>query len=233
MRRWLVVFPGILGVGLLLQAVEPEKVDLGVLHRIKSEAFARNSKVMDTLFYLTDVYGPRLTGSPNINDAGNWAVKKMQEWGLVNVKMEKWGPFGRGWAPTRFAAMMKEPEFQPIIGFAQPWSPGTNGPVTGQAMMAVITGPEDLEKFKGKLKGKIVLTAAMHASPLNRGGAVAPVDRRGTGCRGHGAGSGAGQSGGAAAGLPAADGGRRCTGRWGAARRADAAAPIRGRSAVS
>src|SRR5260370_22803447 len=80
MRRWLVVFPGILGVGLLLQAVEPEKVDLGVLHRIKSEAFARNSKVMDTLFYLTDVYGPRLTGSPNINDAGNWAVKKMQEW---------------------------------------------------------------------------------------------------------------------------------------------------------
>ncbi len=159
--------PAVLGVVVLLQAVEPERVDLGVLHRIKSEAFARNSKVMDTLFYLTDVYGPRLTGSPNINDAGNWAVKKMQDWGLVNVKMEKWGPFGRGWAPTRFSAMMKEPEFQPIIGFAQPWSPGTDGPVTGQAMMAVISGPEDLEKFKGSLKGKIVLTAAMHASALN------------------------------------------------------------------
>jgi carboxypeptidase Q len=167
MRKWLVVCPAVLGVVVLLQAVEPERVDLGVLHRIKSEAFARNSRVMDTLFYLTDVYGPRLTGSPNINDAGNWAVKKMQEWGLMNVKMEKWGPFGRGWAPTRFAAMMKEPEFQPIIGFAQPWSPGTDGPVTGQAMMAVINGPEDLEKFKGKLKGKIVLTAAMHASALN------------------------------------------------------------------
>ena len=152
---------------LLVRAAEPEKVDLGVLHRIKSEAFAGNSKVMDTMFYLTDVYGPRLTGSPNIVDAGNWTVKKMQEWGLANVKMEKWGPFGRGWAPTRFAAMMKEPEFQPIIGFAQPWSPGTNGPVTGQAMMAVITGPDDLEKFKGKLKGKIVLAAAPHASSLN------------------------------------------------------------------
>src|SRR4051794_11973417 len=87
MRKWLVAAASILGVGLILQAVEPEKVDLGVLHRIKSEAFARNSKVMDTLFYLTDVYGPRLTGSPNINDAGNWAVKKMQEWGLANVKM--------------------------------------------------------------------------------------------------------------------------------------------------
>src|SRR5207244_5671486 len=63
--------------------------------------------------------------------------------------------------------MMKEPEFQPIIGFQQPWSPGTSGPVAGQAIMAVINGPEDLEKFKGKLKGKIVLTAAMHASSLN------------------------------------------------------------------
>src|SRR5215471_9360616 len=174
MRNWLVASAACAGVGLLLHAVEAERVDLGVLHRIKSEAFARNSKVMDTLFYLTDVYGPRLTGSPNITDAGNWAVKKMQEWGLVNVKMEKWGPFGRGWAPTRFAAMMKEPEFQPIIGFAQPWSPGTNGPVTGQAMMAVIGGPDDLEKFKGKLKGKIVLTAAMHASQLSE----QPLSRR-------------------------------------------------------
>jgi carboxypeptidase Q len=167
MRKWLVGSAGILGVCLLVRAAETERVDLGVLHRIKSEAFARNSKVMDTLFYLTDVYGPRLTGSPNINDAGNWAVKKMQEWGLANVKMEKWGPFGRGWAATRFSAMMKEPEFQPIIGFQQPWSPGTEGPVTGQAMMAVITNAEDMEKFKGKLKGKIVLSAAMHESSLN------------------------------------------------------------------
>jgi hypothetical protein len=155
------------GVCLLVQAADTEKIDLGVLHRIKSEAFARNSQVMDTLFYLTDVYGPRLTGSPNINDAGNWSVKKMQEWGLANVKMEKWGPFGRGWTATRFSAMMKEPEFQPLIGFQQPWSPGTNGPVSGQAVMAVINGPEDLEKFKGKLKGKIVLSSAMHTSQLN------------------------------------------------------------------
>ncbi|HEY1494038.1 MAG TPA: M20/M25/M40 family metallo-hydrolase [Candidatus Solibacter sp.] len=167
MRKRLVGIAGILGVCLLLRAADTERVDLGVLHRIKSEAFARNSQVMDTLFYLTDVYGPRLTGSPNINHAADWSVKKLQEWGMVNVKTEKWGPFGRGWAATRFSAMMKEPEFQPLIGFQQPWSPGTNGPVSGQAVMAVITGPDDLEKFKGKLKGKIVLSAAMHASQLN------------------------------------------------------------------
>src|SRR5215831_898679 len=167
MRKWLAGSGVLLGVCLWIGAAETERVDLGVLHRIKSEAFGANSRVMDTLFYLTDVYGPRLTGSPNIKDAGDWSVKKMKEWGLANVKLEAWGPFGRGWAATRFTAMMKEPEFQPIIGFQQPWSPGTNGPVAGQAIMAVITGPEDLEKFKGKLKGKIVLSAAMHASTLS------------------------------------------------------------------
>ena len=159
---------------LLLHAFQPEKVDLGVLHRIKSEAFGRNSKVMDTVFYLTDVYGPRLTGSPNINNAGKWTLKKMQDWGLANTKMEAWGPFGRGWSATRFSAMMKEPEFQPIIGFQQPWSPGTEGAVSGQAVLAAINGPDDLEKWKGKLKGKIVLTAAMHASGLSE----APLSHR-------------------------------------------------------
>jgi hypothetical protein len=171
MRKWLV------GAGVLAAvclAADNEKVDLGVLHRIRTEAFGPNSRVMDTLFYLTDVYGPRLTGSPNIRDAGDWSVKKMKEWGLANVKMEAWGPFGRGWTATRFSAMMKEPEFQPIIGFQQPWSPGTNRPVAGQAMMAVISGPEDLDKFKGKLKGKIVLTATLHASALSE----QPLSRR-------------------------------------------------------
>jgi carboxypeptidase Q len=128
MRRWLVGIGLAFTLVLLLGAVEPEKVDLGVLHRIKMEAFGQNSRVMDTVFYLTDVYGPRLTGSPNIKDAGNWTVKKMQEWGLAGAKMEAWGPFGRGWKATRFSAMMKEPEFQPIIGFQQPWSPALRGP---------------------------------------------------------------------------------------------------------
>jgi carboxypeptidase Q len=174
MRRWLVgTVLGLSGV-LLVHAFQAEKVDLGVLHRIKAEAFGQRSKVMDTVFYLTDVYGPRLTGSPNIKNAGEWTLKKMQEWGLANAKMEAWGPFGRGWSATRFAAMMKEPEFQPIIGFQQPWSPGTEGAVAGQAVMAVINGPDDLEKWKGKLKGKIVLSAPMHASGLSE----APLSHR-------------------------------------------------------
>jgi carboxypeptidase Q len=154
-----------LGVCLSAQVCAEEKVDLSIVNRIKSEAF-NNSKVMETAFFLTDVYGPRLTGSPQIKAAGDWAIKQMGEWGLANQKMEAWGPFGRGWSCTRFTAMLKEPEFAPLIGFARPWSEGTNGPVSGQAMMAVITGPDDLAKFKGKLKGMIVLTAAPHASEL-------------------------------------------------------------------
>jgi hypothetical protein len=154
------------GLCLLVAAEGQEKIDLGVLHRIKAEAFGTSSKVMDTAFYLTDVHGPRLTGSPQARSAGEWTVKKLEEWQLSNVKMEAWGPFGRGWSCSHFSAEMKEPEFQPLIGFAQPWSPGTNGPVSGQAILAEIAGPADLEKFRGKLKGKIVLTAAPHASEM-------------------------------------------------------------------
>jgi carboxypeptidase Q len=165
MRYSLLGITAALGVGLTVQVSAEETVDLAIVNRIKSEAF-NNSKVMETAFFLTDVYGPRLTGSPQIKDAGNWAIKQMKEWGLSDPKMETWGPFGRGWSCTRFTAMLKEPEFQPLIGFARPWSDGTNGPVSGQAMMAVINGPEDLDKFKGKLRGKMVLTAAPHASEL-------------------------------------------------------------------
>ncbi len=166
MRKSLVGIGAALAVCLLLHAAGQEQIDLGMLHRIKAEAFGTNSRVMDTAFYLTDVYGPRLTYSPAAKTAGEWAMKKMTEWGLSNVKMEAWGPAGRGWMCTHFSAEMKEPEFQPIIGFAQPWSPGTEGAVSGQAEMALITSAADFDKYKGKLKGKIVLTAAPHPSEM-------------------------------------------------------------------
>ena len=161
----LALFP----VSLLLAADAP---DLQMINRIKNEAF-KNSKVMDNAFYLTDVYGPRLTGSPNLQSAGEWAAKKMQEWGLKNTALEKWGPFGRGWSCTYFAMHLKEPEYAPLIGFARPWSLGTEGPVSGTPVLAVLEKEEDLAKWKGKLKGKIVLTApvrelAMNLTPLGR-----------------------------------------------------------------
>ncbi len=106
-----------------------ERVDLAAVHRIRAEAF-ENSKVMDTLFYLTDVHGPRLTNSPGFRKAAEWTTGRMKEFGLANVKQEKWGPFGRGWSYSKFEAHLAEPGYQPLIGFPLAWSPGTNGPVT-------------------------------------------------------------------------------------------------------
>ena len=133
-----------------------ERADLAAVNRIKAEAFQR-SKVMDHAFYLTDVYGPRLTGSPGLKAAAEWAAKQFTGWGLANTNLEKWGPFGRGWSQVKFSAHLKEPAYAPFIGFSRPWSPGTNGAVTGEPMLAVIQSEADMEKFKGKLKGKILL----------------------------------------------------------------------------
>ncbi|HYV61291.1 MAG TPA: hypothetical protein VE958_01375, partial [Bryobacteraceae bacterium] len=92
-----------------------ERVDLNAIHKIREEAL-QNSKVMNHVFQLTDVYGPRLTNSPQFRAAGEWAVKQLKEFGLDNVKLEKWGPFGRGWAYTYYSGYIEGPEFQPLIG---------------------------------------------------------------------------------------------------------------------
>src|SRR5688572_27003716 len=75
--------------------------DLDAVYKIKDEGFQR-SAVMDVLGYLTDIHGPRLTNSPNIKAAATWTMTRMVEWGLVNVKREPWGPFGRGWSNEKF-----------------------------------------------------------------------------------------------------------------------------------
>ncbi len=145
-----------------------ERIDLSAIHRIRTEAFD-NSKVMDHMFYLTDVYGPRLTNSPGYRAAADWAVKRMGEYGIP-AHLEKWGPFGRSWTYSHFEAHLIEPQYAPLIGFPLAWTPGTNGTVSGEPMIAAIRTEADIEKYKGKLNGKIVLTAAardltMHANP--------------------------------------------------------------------
>src|SRR6186713_3123812 len=84
-----------------------DSVNLDVVHRIRQEAL-QNSRVMDHLFYLTDVHGPRLTNSPGYFKAANWVVSQMQSWG-IDAKLEPWGPFGRGWEYTHFSADLVEP----------------------------------------------------------------------------------------------------------------------------
>lgn len=150
-----------------------EKVDLAAVHRIRVEAF-ENSKVMEHLFYLTDVSGPRLTGSSGYKRASEWVVKRSQEYGLSGARLEKWGPFGRSWECTRFSVHMLEPSYSSLIGFPLAWSAGTDGPVSGEPVIAVIRTPEDFDKHKGKLKGKIVLIDPVRETPL----LLTPLARR-------------------------------------------------------
>ena len=144
-----------------LSAQQAERVDLDAIYRIKEEGFAR-SKVMDIMSWLTDVYGPRLTNSPGFRKAGDWAVKEMTSWGLASVKLQPFGPFGRGWSNDKFFMMATTPGGSfPVIGYPQAWTSGTAGLVTADAVLATIDTPDDIAAWKGKLKGKIVLSTAM------------------------------------------------------------------------
>src|SRR5260370_25517889 len=152
-------------VGVPLLVFAQEKVNLSIVQRVRAEAFER-SQVMDYMFYLTDVHGPRLTNSPGYMAAANWVVGKAKELGLENARLEKWGPFGRSWALTRFSAHLLEPQYQPLIGFPLAWAQATNGALIGEPMMAPIRSEADFPKFKGKLKGKIVMIEGPRATPL-------------------------------------------------------------------
>src|SRR5579862_853756 len=135
------ILPALLVLFLVIPAtaqMPQEKVDLDAIYRIKNEGL-NHSQVMETISYLTDVYGGRLTGSPQIKDAAEWTQKKLNEWELVNVHLEKWGPFGRGWTNEKFTARAILPASTfSLIAYPKAWTPGTNGPVEAEVVTAVI-----------------------------------------------------------------------------------------------
>lgn len=131
-----------------------EPVDLSVMTRIREEGF-RRSQVMDTLFHLTDVIGPRLTGSPQLKEANDWTRQRFESWGLSNAHLEGY-PFGRGWSFSACEVRMVSPREAPLLALPKAWTPATSGPVRGEVMKAGIKSEEDLEKLKGKVAGKIL-----------------------------------------------------------------------------
>ena len=134
-----------------------EKVYWDVVSRIRDEGFER-SRVMDYVWYLSDVFGPRFTASPNMRDAQEWLVTTMDGIGLVNTALEPWGESFVSWDIEYISIHMLEPDYQMIIGYPLALTPGTDGKVVGEAMMVDIRKKEDLETFRGKLKNKIILT---------------------------------------------------------------------------
>jgi carboxypeptidase Q len=131
-----------------------------IVAKIREEGM-KNSQVMETLSYLSDVIGPRLTGSPNLKHANEWTKQKLSGWGLTNAHLEAWGPFGRGWSLKSFAAEVIEPQTIPLIGQPNAWSPGFDKPLVADVVWFNVSGSNDLASYEGKLKDKIVLSGAL------------------------------------------------------------------------
>ena len=130
------------------------------VERIKDEGLNR-SQVMKTIWYLTDVTGPRLTGSPALKRANEWTRERLADWGLQNARLEAWGPFGRGWTLRRFSAEVTAPQSFPVLAAPRAWSPGLDGPLTSEVVLVDAENEEALLKYKGRLRGKIVLAGAL------------------------------------------------------------------------
>jgi len=134
----------------------PEIPDLEFITRLRQEEY-NHSQVMDLMSHLTDEIGARLTGSPNMKKANAWTRDEFTQWGLVNAHLEPWGPFGRGWSYQLCEVRMISPDYMQFLALPEAWTPGTNGPLRGEVTQVIASTAADLEKYKGKLAGKIVL----------------------------------------------------------------------------
>jgi carboxypeptidase Q len=145
-----------------------ETLDLAMYQRIRDEGLNR-SHVMEFATALMDGIGPRLTGSPNLAKANAWTRDTLTKIGLENARLEDWGEFGLGWQQLNTWARMVTPDTAVLIVQATPWSPSTPGPVTGDVVFVNIQTEKDIDQYKGKLSGKVVLYGAMRKVP--------PVDK--------------------------------------------------------
>jgi hypothetical protein len=156
----------------LLSAQAQERLSQDVYWKIRQEATDR-SQILRTLHVLTDLYGPRLTGSPNLKSAGEWAIQQMTSWGLQNGHLEPWDFGHPGWLNERLSAHIVSPVKDSLVVEALGWTPGTNGPVRAAAVR--LTLPERpmqdeltayFDKIKESVKGKIVLVNPPRRVPV-------------------------------------------------------------------
>jgi carboxypeptidase Q len=150
------LFTCLLAAAFARPAFAQETVDTAMANKIRNEGL-NHSKVMETAFYLTDASGPRISGSPELKHAQDWAVNQLTAWGLANAKRELWGKFGKGWEVQKNYAAITVPYYHAIIAIPKAWTPGTNGPITGDVVLVKIDTVTDFDKYKGKLQGKIII----------------------------------------------------------------------------
>ena len=141
-----------------------ESLDMNMYQRIRDEGL-NHSHVMEFASALMDGIGPRLTASPNAKKANEWTRDTLTKIGLENAHLEDWGEFGLGWQQLNTWARMVTPDTAVLILQATPWSPATQGAVTGDVVWVEIHDDKDFDKYRGKLAGKIVLYGAMREVP--------------------------------------------------------------------
>ncbi len=147
----------VLTVALFVTAIgAQERVDEAAIARMKIEGF-QHSQVTDTLSWISDVYGPRLTGSTNYRKAAEWARDQLTKWGVANAHLEPWGTFGPAWSVERFSVEIVEPTYTRIVAYPNAWTPSTPGVVRGTPVPVVIESKDDFPKYRSKLKNAIVM----------------------------------------------------------------------------
>ena len=170
-RRALAI--GLIVTLLCLPLIAQSQSDKDLVERIRQEE-RDNSQLMHTEHMLADVYGPRLTGSPNHKAAADWALKQMTAWGLSNAHLEPWD-FGHvGWLNERFTGHIISPVKDVLTCEVLSWTPGTRGPVTAKAYQLILPDRPSqeqltayLETQKAKVRGRIVMAGKHIVVPVN------------------------------------------------------------------
>lgn len=136
------------------QGTEP--VDQAVIHRIRKEGL-ENSKVMDIIFNLTDMSGPRLANSPGYNRAANYAINSLKSWGVEKAELDAWGEFGKGWELEKSYMAMTAPYYRPIMIYPKTWTAGNKKLQNAEVLVINAKDSADLMKYAGQLKGKVLM----------------------------------------------------------------------------
>lgn len=173
-RTFALSVAGLFTLTLALGAQSAGPLDPATLARIRDEAATR-SKAYDHVWWLSEVYGPRVTGTPNFAKASEWAMRQFREWGLSNVHQERWA-FGQGWTIDRFSATMIEPGPAVLIGAPRNFSPSTAGTITSEVVHVKVEREADLAQYAGRLRGKIVIMQPTRAVRMLEGPVILRMD---------------------------------------------------------
>ena len=165
---------GALLLALTISAQSPAPLDPATIGRVRDEATTR-SKVYEHVWWLSEVYGPRVTGTPAFAQASDWAMTQFRDWGLANVHQERWA-FGQGWTIQRFSASMVEPQPAVLIGAPRNFSPSTAGTISSEVARVQIGSEADFAKYAGTLRGKIVVMQPTRVVRMLEGPVILRMD---------------------------------------------------------